>query len=93
MALEIGDQEATAGMTKAIFDEMQAIIEPGLGGLGEEDLESIREGWRKLSLAIATGVVNHILSNMEIIGIHTSGTFQSQPVETVQSDDGPGHVV
>ena len=66
MALDIGDSGATSGLTKAIYDQIRTNIEPDLGGLNEEDLEPVRDGWRKLAHAVAKGVVDHIKDNMEV---------------------------
>jgi hypothetical protein len=80
MALEIGDQAATSGMTKAIYDEMSAVLEPDLGELSEQDITTMREGWKKLSYAIAKGVIKHIKANMEIHDIKTEGEIDGNPV-------------
>ena len=74
MALEIGNLTATAGMTKAIYDQIRANIEPGLDDLGEEELVPIRDGWKKLAHGIATGVIEHLLSSLEIRDVETRGT-------------------
>lgn len=74
MALQIGDLGATAGMTKAIYDQIRANIEPDLAELSEEDLEPVRDGWRKLAHAIATGVIQHLLDNLEVRDVETRGT-------------------
>ena len=66
MALYIGNSGATSGLTKAIYDQIRTNIEPGLGDLSEEDLEPVRDGWRKLAHAVAKGVVDHIKDNMEV---------------------------
>jgi hypothetical protein len=77
MALVIGDQTATTGMTKAIFDQLDAVLmsEDDKAKMKPADLEKVREGWRKLAVAIATGVVNHLKTNMEVMGIQASGTI------------------
>jgi len=36
-------------------------------------LENIRKGWRKLSFAIAAGVIEHIKAEMEMSDIQTKG--------------------
>jgi hypothetical protein len=75
-------------MSKAIFDQMDALLSPPLqaavdGATGEpkvkaqEALDAARDGWRKLSFAIATGVIDHILSNMEVFGIQTRGNVSA----------------
>jgi hypothetical protein len=77
MALNIGDQAASSGMTKAIYDQLQAVLESDLEGLGEEEKAPIRQNWKKMAFAVATGVINHILSNMEIVGIKTRGNVST----------------
>ncbi len=73
MAMEIGTIDASSGMTKAIYDQLEKHLEPDLGELGDEDLEPIKEAWRKIALAVATGVVSHIKENMRIKGVETRG--------------------
>ena len=65
MALIIGDENASQGMTKAIYDKIREVMEP-VEGMSGEQLEEMRSSWRKLSHAIADGVISHIKSNMEI---------------------------
>lgn len=84
MALDAGNQAATAGMTKAIFDALDAALGPGIASLAPADKEKVREGWRKLAFAIAGGVVSHIVANMEIFGIQVgvqtaTGATQTGP--------------
>ncbi len=74
MALIAGTIGATSGMAAAIYAQLQANIEPELGDLSEDDLEPIRDGWRKLAHAVATGVVAHIQSNLEVRDAATNGT-------------------
>ncbi len=73
MGLEIGDITASSGMSKAIFDQLNTILSPPLNGTSTEDMETIRDSWRSLAFAIATGVIEHIKSNIEIFGIKTKG--------------------
>jgi hypothetical protein len=73
MALSIGTVAATSGMAGAIYDQIQANLEPGLGDMSEEDKEPIRDSWRKLAHGIATGVVQHLLDNLELTGVQTRG--------------------
>ena len=77
MALDTGNPAATTGMTKAIYDKMREIMEPPLGDLKPEELDPIREGWRKLAHAIAFGVVNHIADNAEVVGVVTRGDISA----------------
>lgn len=77
MAMTIGDQTAASGMTKDVYDEIRNILEPGLSDLSEDDLEPIREGWRNLAFAVSTGVINHIVNNMEIHDVQTRGSVSA----------------
>ena len=77
MALEIGTTQANTGMAKAIYDEIDRQLSPPLSGTPAEDMEKIRDSWKKLAFAISTGVINHILSNMEIKGVQTSGDINA----------------
>lgn len=66
MALDVGDEQATSGMSKAIFDALsKALAEPP---------PDVQTSWQKLSFAIATGVVAHLKSNLEITGVSCTGT-------------------
>ena len=71
MALEIGDEQASTGMSKAIYDQLEASMGPGLAGLAPDAQEPVKDGWRKLAFAIATGVVSHLLDNLELSGVQT----------------------
>ena len=74
MALVIGDVNASTGMSKAIFDELKNQLS---GGIAPADLQNVEPSWKKLAFAIATGVVNHLKSNMEIQTIKTSGQINA----------------
>jgi hypothetical protein len=89
MALQAGDKTATAGMSKAIFDQLDEVLGPGIASLAPADREAVRDGWRKLASAIAGGVVGHIVANMEIFGIEVG-----VPTESGATQTGPttGHV-
>jgi hypothetical protein len=73
MALAIGSVSATSGMTGAIYEQIRANLEPDLGDMAEADKEPIRDGWRKLAHGIATGVVEHLLDNLELSGVQARG--------------------
>ncbi len=107
MALVIGDQSATSGLTKEIFDQFDAVLmsDEDKSKLKPPDLEKVREGWRKLAFAIATGVVNHLKTSMEVKGIQASGTINvdvknggatigtaNGPVSVTQSGPITGHI-
>jgi hypothetical protein len=74
MALTIGNKAATTGMSKDIYDTLRTVLEEDLPpDLREDDLEAMRESWKKIAFAVATGVIEHIKANMEINGIETRG--------------------
>jgi hypothetical protein len=83
MALEIGDITASSGMSKAIYDQLDTLLSPPLEGMAEEDMEKVRDSWKKIAFAIATGVIEHIKSNMEIYGVEVSISDVSTTVSTV----------
>ena len=72
MSLEIGNITANTGMSKSIYDQINTVLSPSLEEMSEEDMEKVRESWRKLAFAVATGVIEHIKSNMEISGVEVS---------------------
>jgi hypothetical protein len=63
MALEIGDVNASSGLTQAIFVVMERELGDNLGDLEPPDADKVKEAWRKLSLAIAEGVIEHFRGN------------------------------
>lgn len=71
MALAIGDEQASTGMSKAIYDQLEASLGSGLSSLPPADQAPVKDGWRKLAFAIATGVVNHLLDELELSGVQT----------------------
>ena len=75
MALSIGS--TGSGMTKAIYDQIVAELEPDLGGMSEADKVKVRAGWAKLAHAVATGVVNHIVGNLQLTGVQTRGNISA----------------
>ena len=101
MALQIGTKTAASGMTKAIYDQMNAVLSPPLSGMPPADLEKIRDSWKQLAFAISKGVIDHIMANIEIKGVQTSGnvtaavsgsTATQSGVVFTQSNDGTGRV-
>lgn len=91
MALVPGSVAADSGMAKAIYEQIDPLLSPPLQkavaqATGEarvaaqQALDAARDGWRKLSFCIATGVINHLLSNLEVHGVQTSGTLNA-PVD------------
>ena len=92
MALIIGDQTAGTGMSKAIYDQLRSVLEPDLKELSEEARSQLRQSWQKLAYAIASGVIEHITANMEVVGIQTKGTVNASELVFTQSNDGTGHI-
>jgi hypothetical protein len=84
MALSVGNKDATTGMTKAIYDALREGLEADLAELSKDQLTPIQESWKKMAYAIATGVISHIASNMEVFGITTQGNVST----TVQGNTG-----
>ena len=90
MALSIGSAAADSGLSKAIYDQLDAVLAPPLQAAVDAAsdaakpaaagvLASARDGWRHLAFAVATGVVNHLVANLEVTGVTVSGTV-SVPV-------------
>jgi hypothetical protein len=79
MLLNFGSEEADAGMSQAIYQELDRLLSPPLQAVvGDPNavqaaLDGARTGWKKLSYAIAKGVIEHLMANMEIVGIQTRG--------------------
>ncbi len=85
MSLEIGNITANTGMSKSIYDQINTVLSPSLDEMSEEGMEIIRESWQKLAFAVATGVVEHIKSNMEISGVDVSINDVSRTVDVATS--------
>ncbi len=96
MPLQIGSETANAGMSLAIYREIDRQLSPPLQKAvddassearpkAQEALDKAREGWKKLSYAIAKGVIEHLISNMEVFGIKTSGNVNA----AVNGNTGP----
>lgn len=76
MALEIGDDQASSGMSKAIFDALsEALSKPP---------PDVKTSWQKLAFAVATGVITHLKANLEISGVQVTGTA-TLPVSSNQA--------
>lgn len=76
MALIFGDTAANTGMSKTIYDSVRQVMEP-IEGVSEQDMTPIRDSWKKLSYAVAKGVIEHMKSNMEISGVTTQGNVNT----------------
>jgi hypothetical protein len=96
VALEIGSVTADSGMTRAIFDQVDALLAPPLVAAVDDApeaakpaaqaaLDGARDGWRKLSFAIATGVIGHLRTNLELRGVQARGDVSA----SVSGSTGP----
>jgi hypothetical protein len=109
MALTIGSGAADTGMSKAIFDQLDTLLAPPLQAVvdaadaagkpaAQATLAAARDGWRHLAFAIATGVVNHLLGNLEVTGVSAGGAVTvaalnvPAPVTVAQNNNGTGLV-
>ncbi len=92
MALIIGDINASQGMSKAIYDQIRNVMEP-VDGVEDPDMEDLRESWRKLAYAIATGVVEHLLSNLEVRDVQAQGSVTLNINGDTATTDGHRHGV
>ena len=80
MALQIGSEDASSGMAKSIYDAIDRTMQPTIP---PEALEDARKGWRSLAFAVASGVIEHLKSNMEIFGIQAQGNVAATVTGTV----------
>ncbi|HKY35568.1 MAG TPA: hypothetical protein VJN18_06510 [Polyangiaceae bacterium] len=76
MALSVGNEQANSGMSKAIYDKLNELLSPKIP---TDKLPDVQEGWQQLAFAVATGVVAHLLENLEIKQLEVSGSV-SLPV-------------
>ena len=71
MAMNAGDASAGSGMALAIFNRMDQLLGPKIP---PDALEQARQGWRELAFAIASGVVDHLRSSLEIQSLQVGGS-------------------
>jgi len=81
MAMTIGDQKASTGMSKEIYDQLNQLLSPPISDANT--LAKAQTSWQQLAFAIATGVVNHLKANMQISGIQVSGAVSATVAGTV----------
>jgi hypothetical protein len=93
MALIPGDETADTGMSKAIYDQLRSVLEPNLGAISAEQLQAIQKGWKRLAFAVARGVIEHIKTNMEIVGIQARGNINASVSGSTGSASGHPHSV
>jgi hypothetical protein len=79
-------------MAKAIYQAIDGELRPPMEGVGVESdvIRQSQTAWKKLSYAIAKGVIEHIQVNMEIRGIQTKGDVSTTVSgRTGSTDPGP----
>ena len=108
MALDAGSVKADAGMSLAIYTQLDVLLSPPLQAAvdaadgdakeaAQAAMDAAKEGWKKLSYAIAKGVVEHIKTALEINGVTVAGKI-SVPVDPnknypfAQTNNGTGRV-
>lgn len=89
MAMDPGDATANSGMSKAIYEAITSFLQDGIP---PAQLPDVQKGWAKLSGAIATGVVNYMKSNLEVIGVNSTGQLQADGKTVNSSQSATGHV-
>lgn len=89
MPLKIGPLDDETTMSHEIYKEINKELSPPLQVAidnaksddekksAEDILTETRILWKNLSLAVAKGVINHIISNMEIKGIISQGNVNT----------------
>ncbi len=90
MSLNPGNASATSGMAQSIYDHLRPALEESME-LSEEELEPVRESWQKMSHAIAEGVIEHLLANLEVHGIETRGNVGAAVSGTTGAADPASH--
>jgi hypothetical protein len=101
MPMNPGTEDAAAGMSNAIYTEIDRLLSPPLQAAADElsgdakaaalqALDEARAGWRKLAFAIAKGTIDHLKANMEVFGVQTRGDVSaSASSATGPSPPGP----
>jgi hypothetical protein len=105
VALQPGDASASAGMSLTIYTHINDVLKDSVP---PKTLPDAQASWKKLAFAIASGVIEHLKTNMEISGIQgtaspsltVAGTSPSGAVTgtatgsvtTTQSGPFTGHV-
>jgi hypothetical protein len=90
------------GMSALIYAELDDLLSPPLEdaveqaegdakAAAEDALEQAREGWQKLAYAIASGVVRHLRTNLEVHGVRTRGDVSLEIDGTTAAADGHQH--
>ena len=92
MALDPGDANASSGMSQLIFAQMDQQLKDGVP---PDTLEDVRKSWRKLAFAIASGVVQHLKTSMDVKGIQSDGNISvaiSQVNGAAATGTAAGHI-
>ena len=102
MALIIGSENADTGMSQAIYLEIDRLLSPPLQEAvnkaegaakaeAQKALDEAKKGGKKLAFAIASGVINHIVANMEIFDITTRGDITTSVQGNTAAADPENH--
>ena len=102
MALVIGTEAADAGMSKAIYEQMDRLLAPPLEQAvaaasgdakkaAQKALDEARKGWQKLAFSIAHGVVTHLRANLVVRGVQTRGDLNVPVSEQTQGAPPSAH--
>jgi hypothetical protein len=105
MSLSYGTEPKNPeGMTLTIYNEMDKQLSPPLSTAiadaksdeekkaAEDALTSARDSWKKLAYAIATGVVDYLKANLEIVMVKTVGNVNASVNDQTGSGGIDGHV-
>jgi hypothetical protein len=91
MSLEPGNNNATVGMSKAVYECIKAEFESNLIGLDPDNTQEIKSYWKKLAYAVSKGVIDYFIENLEIIGIATKGDILTSVKGQTETVDGYQH--
>lgn len=92
-----------AGMSQAIYAELDAMMAPPLQksvddapdddvrAAAQEALDGARNGWQKLAYAVASGVISHLRTNLEIRNIQTRGPVPNDITGNTATNSGHNH--
>ena len=106
MALDIKkeNENADAGMSQAIYLEMDKLLspplqkavedakEPDVKAAAQKALDEARKGWKKLAFSIASGVIRYITANMEVFGVTAKGNVTTAVTGNTNRSDPGNHL-
>jgi len=62
-------------MSKAIYDQLDGLLSPAIPPTPPDTLAKARASWKQLAFAIASGVVQHLQTKMDIQNIQAGGSI------------------